>query len=88
MNKRWTMSKVIACGVLTVDGAATFVVLWFCYLAIERQFTGSLPYLTTLIGALQAATAVVLSAYFSKSRAENTRGGIVYDAALGSDERC
>lgn len=88
MNKRWTMSKVIACGVLAVDGAATFVVLWFCYLAIERQFTGSLPYLTTLIGALQAATAVVLSAYFSKSRAENTRGGIVYDAALGSDERC
>ena len=29
------------------------------------------------------ATAVVLAAYFNKSRAENTRGGIVYDSALG-----
>jgi len=88
MKKTWTMSKLIACGVLAVDGSATYVVLWFCYLAIERQFTGSLPYLTTLIGALQAATAVVLTAYFGKSRAENVRGGIVYDTALGDSERC
>ena len=27
-------------------------------------------------------TGVVLGAYFTKSRAENTRGGIVYDAAF------
>ena len=31
----------------------------------------------------QAVTGVVLTAYFGKSKAENTRGGIVYDAALG-----
>ena len=54
--------------------------------AVRRDFTGSLPYLTALIGAMQAATAVVLTAYFGKSRAENTRGGIVYDAALGQEE--
>ena len=28
-------------------------------------------------------TGVVLGAYFNKSKAENTKGGIVYDAALG-----
>ena len=39
-------------------------------------------YLTTLIGALQAVTGVVLGAYFNKSKAENTKGGIVYDAAM------
>ena len=50
---------------------------------MRLNFTGSLPYLTALVGALQAATAVVLAAYFNKSRAENTRGGIVYDSALG-----
>ena len=83
-KKAWTTSKVIAVGILLVDGAATMAVLALCGLAILRNFTGALPYLTTLIGAMQAVTGVVLGAYFNKSKAENTKGGIVYDAALGS----
>lgn len=81
-GRRWTASKLIALGLLTVDASATYAVLYLCWLSIQYQFTGSLPYLTALIGALQAATAVVLGAYFSKSKAENTKGGITYDAAL------
>lgn len=76
-------SHVIALGVLLMDAVATLAVLALCGLAIVRQYEGALPYLTTLIGALQAVTGVVLGAYFSKSKAENTKGGIVYDAALG-----
>lgn len=38
----------------------------------------------TLIGAMQAVTGVVLTAYFHKAKAENTKGGITYDAALGN----
>lgn len=79
-----TTSKVIAIGVLLMDAVATLAVLALCGLAIVRQYEGALPYLTTLIGALQAVTGVVLGAYFSKSKAENTKGGIVYDAALGN----
>ena len=79
-----TTSKVIAIGVLIMDAVATLAVLALCGLAILRDFTGALPYLTTLIGALQAVTGVVLGAYFNKSKAENTKGGIVYDAAMGS----
>ena len=82
-RKRTTTSKVIAIGVLIMDAVATLAVLALCGLAIVRQFEGALPYLTTLIGALQAVTGVVLAAYFGKSKAENTKGGIVYDAALG-----
>lgn len=82
-KKAWTTSKVIAIGVLVMDAVATLAVLALCGLAIVRQFQGALPYLTTLIGALQAVTAVVLAAYFGKSKAENTKGGIVYDTALG-----
>ena len=78
-----TTSQTIALWVLLVDAAATFGVLALCGLAIVRQYEGALPYLTTLIGALQAVTGVVLGAYFHKSKAENTKGGIVYDAALG-----
>ena len=83
-KKAWATSKVIAIGVLLMDAVATLAVLALCGLAIVRQFQGALPYLTTLIGALQAVTGVVLGAYFNKSKAENTKGGIVYDAALGN----
>ena len=77
-------SKIIAIGVLLMDAVATLVVLYLCRLAIVNRFDGALPYLTTLIGALQAVTAIVLGAYFNKSKAENTKGGIVYDSALGN----
>ena len=82
-SKRPSTSHIIAIGVLLVDAAATFAVLALCALAILRNYAGALPYLTTLIGALQAVTGVVLAAYFNKSKAENTKGGIVYDTALG-----
>ena len=82
-SKRPITSHIIAIGVLMVDAAATFAVLALCALAILRDYAGALPYLTTLIGALQGVTAVVLTAYFGKSKAENTKGGIVYDTALG-----
>jgi len=88
VKKKWSVSRLIALGVLAVNAAATFLVLWYCRMAILLNFTGSLPYLTTLIGALQASTAVVLTAYYGKSKAENTRGGITYDAAFRSDEAC
>ena len=82
-RKRATTSKVIAIGVLIMDAVATLAVLALCGLAIVRRFEGALPYLTTLIGALQAVTGVVLGSYFNKSKTENTKGGIIYDAALG-----
>ena len=83
--KRWTGSKLIALGVLLVDGSCTYIVLYLCWLSIKMRYTGTLPYLTTLIGALQASTAVVLTAYFGKAKAENIKGGITYDAALGTN---
>jgi len=83
-RKRWTASKLIALGVLVMDSIATVIVLALCALAIVRRFEGALPYLTTLIGALQAATGYVLGHYFKKSCKENTKGGITYDAALGN----
>lgn len=82
-RQRLSASKLIALLVLLVDGSATYIVLYLCYLAILRDYAGALPYLTTLIGALQAVTGVVLTAYYHKARAENTKGGITYDAALG-----
>lgn len=80
-NKRTTSQK-IALSVLAVDAVATFCVLGLCGYSIHKGFDGALPYLTALIGSLQAVTGVVLSAYFKKARMENCKGGIVYDSAL------
>jgi hypothetical protein len=77
-----TTSQKIALGVLSVDTVATFVVMGLCALSIWRGFEGALPYLTTLIGALQVVTGIVLSAYFKKSAMENCKGGIVYDSVF------
>ncbi len=85
MKRKVATSKKIAYGILFLDGTATYAVLWFCYLSITNSFTGALPYLTTLIGALQASTAVILGAYFNKSKAENTQGGITYETAVKRD---
>ena len=82
-RKRPSASHLIALGVLLVDGSATYTVLYLCYLSILRDYAGALPYLTTLIGALQAVTGVVLTAYYHKAKVENCKGGITYDAALG-----
>ena len=82
VKRRLSASKLIAMAVLLVDGSATYIVLYLCWLAIVRDYAGALPYLTTLIGALQAVTGVVLTAYYHKAKAENTKGGITYDAAL------
>lgn len=88
LRRRWTTSKLLALAALAMDASATYIVLYFCYLSILRNFTGSLPYLTALIGALQGATAVILAAYFGKSKAENVRGGITYDTAVNPQPDC
>lgn len=81
--KKWTASKLIALwmlGLTTVVSAATLYLMRLCVL---RSFTGALYPLSALITLCQAGNAVVLAAYYSKSKAENTKGGITYDAVLG-----
>lgn len=58
---------------------------YMCYIAVANNYTGSLPYLTALIAFLQAATATVLSFSLNKSKAENTTGGITYEANIKRD---
>lgn len=86
-KQKKTTSQSIAKAVLAVDAVATFAVLGLCCLAIVRDYSGALPYLTTLIGAMQAVTGVVLTAYYKKSTIENSKGGIVYDAALSDSNK-
>lgn len=62
--------------ILTVS----FIVLAF--LCVLKNYTGSLPWLAVTLTGAWTAYGVSQAAYYSKSKAENTEGGIVYDAAI------
>lgn len=76
------VSKLLAFAIVYLDYKLTNCTLDLCHLAVSEGFTGSLPFLTALIGMYQAATGYVLGKYFDKSKAENTVGGITYDANM------
>ncbi len=86
MKKRET-SKTLAGAVIAGDILLSLATLGVTVLAVLRDFTGSLPYLVSLIGIYNLATGYVLGKYFDKSRAENTAGGIVYETALSGVRR-
>ena len=86
--KKFAISKMIAISILAADIFLSAATLGLCYLSVIRNYNGSLPYLTALIGLYQGATGYVLGKYMDKSKAENTKGGIVYDTTINNDRDC
>lgn len=83
--KRRAMSKTIAIIILAADVFLSAATLGLCFLSVIKDYTGSLPYLTALIAMYQGATGYVLGKYMDKSKAENTKGGIVYETAVNTE---
>lgn len=67
-------------------------ILWYMCVAytalaaysIYKNFTGSLPWLTSGLGLAFAAWATIQSFLIKKSERQNTAGGITYDAAMAN----
>lgn len=85
-RRREAYSKRLARMVITGDILLSAATLGLCALAILRDYTGSMAYLTALIGVYNAATGYVLGRYMDKSKAENTKGGIVFETAMNERE--
>ena len=79
-------SKRFVTAYLVILAAVTAAYIALAYIAVCRDYTGGLYWLQWPVTALDASGAVILSAYFNKSKAENTKGGIVYDAAFKEKE--
>lgn len=56
--------------------------LYLAYMSIDMGYTGSLPWLSAMVSFPWAAYAVSAGFYYSKSKAENTVGGITYESAF------
>ena len=61
--KKIATSKMIAVSILAADILLSATTLGLCYLSVIRNYNGSLPYLTALIGLYQGATGYVLGKY-------------------------
>ena len=80
-QKKWTASKLMILAVIIISIEILAYAEWVMY------SLGNIDALYVLIG-IPASLATSLVAYFKKSRAENTKGGIVYDMAMKEWESC
>ena len=59
--------------------------MFLALLCIWRNYTASLPWISSMVGLPWAAHATVCSFYMNKSKVENTADGITYEAAKASN---
>lgn len=77
-----SFTKRIVLVVVVGDILLSLATLVLCLLSILRNYMGGMPYLVSLIGVYNVATGYALGKMMDKSKAENTVGGIVYEAAM------
>ena len=86
--KRTAFSKLL----LTLE---SFIVLYttlrgfaIAELAITANYAGALPWITGMVSAAWGAYGTSAAFYYNKAKAENTAGGIVYEAARCLKQDC
>lgn len=87
MRRKWTFSKLL----LLLESA---VVLYTTYegfalarLAVGYGYLGMLPWVAATVSAAWGAYGASAGFYYNKAKAENTTGGIVFEAACGRQVR-
>ena len=83
-KKRRSASKKFVTAYIAIMAIVTIAYIVLAYIAVYRAYNGGLYWLQWPITALDAAGAIILTAYFSKSKAENTKSSIVYDTAMNT----
>ncbi len=66
----------------------TIAMLVLAYICVFMGYFAELPWLTAMVALPWGAYGVSQHAYYKKAQAENTKGGIVYDAALFDEDAC
>ena len=81
-NKHTEFSKIL----LKQESALIWILsisfILLAFYCIFQGFTGSLPWLSAMVGFPWTAYGVSQAMYYNKSKAENTNGGIKYEALL------
>lgn len=80
-KRRHTRSEKLAYWVLALLTMSLMATFWLGYESIRYQFTGALPWVTAALTVLDGILGKVLDSNIKKSQAENTKDGIIYEAA-------
>jgi len=80
-RRQRTRSERLTNWVLLLLTMSLFATFWLGYLSILHEFTGALPWVTTALTVLDGILGKVLDSNIKKSQAENTKDGIIYEAA-------
>lgn len=80
MKKSWGFSKVL----MVVESAlvlySTVMGFRLASAAVSQGYLGSLPWVSSMVTACWGAYGASAAFYYNKAKAENTRGGIVYES--------
>lgn len=60
----------------------TIAMVVLAYICVFNGYFGELPWLTAMVACPWAAYAIDQKAYYTKSQAQNTKGGITYETAM------
>lgn len=80
-KKRPDFSKRLVADIRALLWVVTLGGLALAAYCIRKGYTGSLPWLSAMVGLPWTAHGVVCSGYLSLAKSDHRRGGITYDAA-------
>ena len=85
-NKKNQKKKEFSKGLLIQESILIWIITFFCLglavFCVFRDYTGTLPWFSAMIGLPWAAYGVSQACYYNKAKAENTKDGIKYDSAM------
>ena len=81
-NKKIEFSKTLLIQESILIWVHTISMIVLAYICVFRGFFAELPWLTPMVALPWAAYAVSQRAYYHKSQAENTEGGIKFETVM------
>ena len=79
---KYEFSKILLIQESILIWIITFSHILLAFYCVYKGYTGSLPWLSVLPGVAWTAYGASQGFYYNKAKAENTKGGIVYDTTL------
>lgn len=88
MDKKRSFSKTLLIQESILIWVLTFAFIGLAYLCIIKDYTGSLPWLSVTLTGAWTSYGVSQAMYYNKAKAENTKGGIVYENSIMKNQDC
>ena len=82
MKKKQEFSKSLLIQESVLIWITTLICLTLTFYCVFKGFSGSLPWISSIVVAAWGAYGVSQTFYYKKSMAENTKDGIKFEAAL------